>query len=640
MLSLSGVREQKGFELGKSFESQADLIVLTGKNGAGKTRVLEAIVNGAISALSNGCALSQPSIMLLPLSSLMPSFGHAMGDAYLQSRITQTVAYFERSRELFNLPHNPGHEAYMAGVRNHGAAPAMSYSELHKLCRRIAERLEIPVEEVKSQDINTFFEEPLTNVFGVYDLSNACNSYIRKKHQNLYNFWRKSELKDDVSCVPPEKFVEYFGLGPWVNLNKVVESVFNEKFTFSVPDESSHSYGYVAELLNSKTGETVALGDLSSGEQTLLWLALTLYNTQYCASGSEAVPKLLLLDEPDAFLHPKMVVKFYEVVNKFISTFKTYVLITTHSPTTVALAPEKSVCIVADSLITPVDKDAAIAELLDGITQVSIDPANRREVFVENIADARVYKIIFDYLRNDSRLIDPKVSLSFVPSGPKVSIDTLSFCLKEIFEIVDEKKINQFYESVNGGGDYGQVTGYVESLQGKGSRTVRGIVDWDMGNKPKKGIIVHAYEYAYTLENVLLDPVCIMYLLHMENPDKYKVISYCNEEVRLEDWLGDDKLLQVSVDRFVEGLLGFDDAARSDLTYVSGKVLTIDARYLLSDGHQLKGVIVRRYEELKRFDRRDGGLLVELAKTMTMKIGKGFVPKSIERALFELQQSL
>ncbi|MGE7812222.1 AAA family ATPase [Pseudomonas sivasensis] len=638
MLSFSGVSEYKGFGLKQDFECKNSLIVLTGKNGAGKTRFLDSVASGAICVKNHGDVSPIDTIKFLPLSSLIPGFGGDAGDTYLQSRIAQTVGYFERSRELFNLPYDPSHHDIFAARRHIGGAPPMTYQELYWLTGKISERLEKEPEDVTAGDVHDYFEEPLPSIFGVHNLSGVCNSYIRKKHQNSYNFWRRTELGEQVSCVPPDRFVEVFGAGPWVALNDVLILVFEGKFGFTVPNENSYSYGYVAELIDLKTNKKVEVSDLSSGESTLLWLALTLYNTQYCATSSKGVPKVLLLDEPDSFLHPKMVAKLYEVLNEFISVFNSSVLITTHSPTTVALAPDGSVCMVADNFVSMVEKDTAIAELLDGITQVSIDPNNRREVFVENIVDARVYKIFFDYFKNDSVLIDPKVSLSFVPSGPKMSIDTLARNLKEFFEIEDQGKIAQFYEAVNGGGDYGQVTGYVESLQSKGSRTVRGIVDWDLKNKSKKGVVVHAAGYAYTLENVLLDPVCLMYLLHMENADKYPISGYCGVERRVEDWLSDDGLLQLSVDGFVEEILGGVGERRSSLDYSSGRTLKIDESYLLCNGHELKSKVIKVHGELNRFDGKNGDLLIEMAKTMTMKIRKGFVPLSIERALAELQR--
>jgi recombinational DNA repair ATPase RecF len=43
MLNVVGEAEYKGFVLRKSFEVEGRIVVLTGKNGVGKTRLLESI---------------------------------------------------------------------------------------------------------------------------------------------------------------------------------------------------------------------------------------------------------------------------------------------------------------------------------------------------------------------------------------------------------------------------------------------------------------------------------------------------------------------------------------------------------------------------------------------------------------------
>ncbi|WP_421310251.1 AAA family ATPase [Aeromonas sp. 603696] len=149
-------------------------------------------------------------------------------------------------------------------------------------------------------------------------------------------------------------------------------------------------------------------------------MALTLFNSQYYDPSAITAPKLLLLDEPDAFLHPKMVVKMYNVLKVFSENFSVKIIITTHSPTTVALSPENSTFMVCSNNVISITKDEGIAELLDGITQISINPENRRQVYVESQYDADVYQAIFSKLVHNSELVDSKISLNFVSSGPKM----------------------------------------------------------------------------------------------------------------------------------------------------------------------------------------------------------------------------
>src|SRR5690606_26232930 len=121
-------------------------------------------------------------------------------------------------------------------------------------------------------------------------------------------------------------------------------------------------------------------------------------------------PKLLLLDEPDAFLHPKMVERMYEVLHEFHSSFGTVFWIITHSPTTTALAPPDSLHLVHSRSIESIDSDTAVAELLDGVPQIAILPENRRNVYVESHYDATIYQGLFEFLRKKSKNLNSKIS--------------------------------------------------------------------------------------------------------------------------------------------------------------------------------------------------------------------------------------
>jgi len=51
----------------------------------------------------------------------------------------------------------------------------------------------------------------------------------------------------------------------------------------------------------------------------------------------------LLLDEVDASLHPSMIKNLLDVIEKIFLKNGCKVILATHSPTTVALAPEESI---------------------------------------------------------------------------------------------------------------------------------------------------------------------------------------------------------------------------------------------------------------------------------------------------------
>ena len=123
----------------------------------------------------------------------------------------------------------------------------------------------------------------------------------------------------------------------------------------------------------------------------------------YNASSGGKFPKVVLLDEPDAFLHPSMIKSFLDVIeNVFIGEKNIKVVITTHSPSTIGLCNESSLFIMnkGGNRIEKVTKDKALKVLTAGVPALSINYENRRQVFVESKYDVFFYDRIYDKLKN------------------------------------------------------------------------------------------------------------------------------------------------------------------------------------------------------------------------------------------------
>ena len=336
-----------------------------------------------------------------------------------------------------------------------------------------------------------------------------------------------------------------------------------------------------------------------------------------------------------------MVVKMYNVLEVFSERFSVNVIITTHSPTTVALSPENSTFMVRNNTIHSITKDEGIAELLDGITQISISPENRRQVFVESQYDADVYQAIFSKIVYSSALVDSKISLNFVSSGPKMPEQQIIEKAKKILNIKDDTLLREFVEAINGVGNCAQVIGQVESLRQNDNEMVRGIIDWDLKNRPSHHVAVLAKDYAYSIENITLDPICIVFLLHTENPDLYKMVDLCGRDINWQDCLNNDEHLQEIVDRFIYNVLGRDNKKNSPLLYVSGKKLLTDSDYLMMNGHDLESVIKNKYPRLKAHCKKgkDGELKYSIVSKIMLTLTNGaLIPKAYEQVISDVQK--
>lgn len=635
-ISVSGQKEHNGFILSEPFFHNGSLVVLTGRNGCGKTRLLESIQKNMSSVLLDGQIITSQEVLLVDQNKLTPNFGGNYNDSQFQTKITSSLQLFDRVKNDFDSPFNPE----KARSQGRMEEPSLPYESLFNLCTSIANHLNKPASELTHDEIKVHFEDYIPSIVGIQNISGISNQYIQRKNLNEYNKYRAEVKGEGVSFLNEGEFLKRFRGEPWKIINKIIESTFDNKFKFTEPDRNSQSYSYNAALIQQDNSRPVAVNALSSGEKTLLWLALTLFNSQYYDPMSVKVPKLLLLDEPDAFLHPQMVVKMFRVLAEFSQSFKSCVLITTHSPTTVALSPENSTYIVSENLITPVSKDEGVAELLDGVTQISINPENRRQVFVESQYDANVYQAIYSKLLHLSDSLDSKISLNFVSSGPKMPEQQIKDKVSQILKIDAPELLDEFVKSINGVGNCVQVVGQVEALLQGDNETVRGIIDWDLKNQPLKYVSVLAKDYAYSIENITLDPVCILLLLHMTKPDSFTMDEICGKSIHWSEWLKNNELLQEAIDRFICKVLDKENDKRMSLSYISGIELLTDSTYLRMNGHLLEKLVKERYRGLNEFSRtgKDGELKYSIvSKSMINQTNGRFIPSVFESVLSAVQ---
>ncbi len=147
-------------------------------------------------------------------------------------------------------------------------------------------------------------------------------------------------------------------------------------FEFSDPDQYKLNMGnfeqfqFQTQMTNRTSGAQYDLHSLSSGEKVLMALCLSSFNQQI----GRRRPKLLLLDELDAVLHPSMVTALVTTLKELYVAHGTKVLLTSHSPMTVAALAETEIFRMVRTggrvRIGPTTKIDAIDELSEGIATV------------------------------------------------------------------------------------------------------------------------------------------------------------------------------------------------------------------------------------------------------------------------------
>jgi ABC-type cobalamin/Fe3+-siderophores transport system ATPase subunit len=287
--------------------------------------------------------------------------------------------------------------------------------------------------------------------------------------------------------VPRNDIVKQIGPAPWDLLN---EAFIVAEFPYRVvlPTETPLVGVYHFQLQSVIASDRITPGDLSSGEKMILVIVMWLYRSQHYGQFA----RLLLMDEPDAHLHPAMTRQFFNVVHKvLVQRHGVRVLLTTHSPSTVALAPPGSVFEMsrAQPRVQPSKSIASTVGLLTaGLVVVSPDS---RFVLVEDDQDVRFYESVRTVLtdfgpRKDPKVLMPAPSLVFLPASN-----------------------GQGATKVPGGSSV--VRAWVEKLsEAPLSDFLRGVIDHDGVNTASARIKVLG---RYSIENYLIDPLVVYCLL-------------------------------------------------------------------------------------------------------------------------------
>ena len=370
---------------------------------------------------------------------------------------------------------------------------------------------------------------------------------------------------------------------------------------------------YECKFVHRETNVPVAADEMSSGERVLL----TLFMTIFSAETNGRMPRLLLLDEPDAHLHPEMARRFLRAVREvLVEKHDVRVMLTTHSPTTVAMCPEGAIFAMLPlerndgPRVRPVSVDEALGVLCRGVPTLRVRLENRRQVFVESEFDQTVYELVAECLAEH---IDPELSMMFIPSAKS-------------------------RDPNSGGCD--RVRALVETLRNAGVDSVFGLVDWDLKAKPSGTIRVLGEGRRYAIENYVCDPLLLVaYLLreHMiaaEDVGLSKIGTY--KAVVAKDAMIRQRLVDFVTDRVLQTLQGKSLPSEHDgCESVDGVAVQVPRWYLRMRGHDL---VLKLWEAFPKLQKHQND--IDLAKAILKRVGledPGLLPVDLLRLLQDLQ---
>jgi energy-coupling factor transporter ATP-binding protein EcfA2 len=400
--------------------------------------------------------------------------------------------------------------------------------------------------------------------------------------ENKFNKFLRESEKQNVKFLSDEDFLKRHGEPPWYFLNSILDAA-NLNFIIDKPS-GYDDRPYEPILIHQISRDRIKFADLSSGEKILMSFALCLY---YAQDRRQIVdyPKVLLFDEIDAPLHPEMTQSLLRTIQEvLVERHNIKVILTTHSPSTVALAPDSAIYVMqkdGNQRLRKTSKDKALAILTSGVVTLSINYENRRQVFVESEYDVKFYDVIYNKLKH---YLQPEISLEFIPSGAP------------------------------GQGDCENVKRIVNQLN---TSNIYGIIDWDKTNQGNPHVKVIGKDKRYSIENYIFDPIIVgAYLLREKFIEKTEVgLSETERYTDIEKF--DNARLQVIVD-FIIGKAATMLPADLGLgvlkcEYAGGQVVDIPKWFLNVRGHDLEKNFKELFPQLKRF-RKDDELKLEILR--------------------------
>lgn len=170
-------------------------------------------------------------------------------------------------------------------------------------------------------------------------LGKIFTDYYSKYEANQYNIFRNKEFCENHKVLSEVEFLETHRAKPWDLINEILETFSSLPYRVNSPIGISRDQGFKIKLQHI-TRPTVhpEFSELSSGERVLMALVASIYKS----SSDNYFPDVLLLDEIDASLHPSMVQNLLSVIANVFLNKKVKIVLVSHSPTTIALAPEES----------------------------------------------------------------------------------------------------------------------------------------------------------------------------------------------------------------------------------------------------------------------------------------------------------
>lgn len=491
----------KNLSNGFIWENIPMFAVITGKNGAGKSAILETILKGYEKLLRYRAQFTQPDVVLT-----------------FNNSITKNQGY----------PH------FFSFSSNSSAAKKVIGSAEHYSEEEYKKMVDEEFSDLRAFDYANRYHKKYTLKFpakkSLYEQTIA--EFLNKREQEPEDKYTYESIDDFYNALK-ELYIEKLGihLSMYASLENYTKYLLKsvttlqelnhylqqKKFKYIISEQTFDAQNQIRGLQFKEPDkiEHIALNYFSPGEELELLILLWCYENEHF--NKSATGAIFLLDEPDAHLHPSLTKELIEVIKtRLIGKYGVQVIMTTHSPTTVSLVPKENLYIMATDLQTKkpqlkkaVTKRQAIQLLTDDFVHVN-EPF--RIIFVEAPNDVLFYRTVFTQLVT-REIIFPEFQLIFHTHGykKKDSADN-----ENQYENSSRERVETLIAKFTENDDEDKTL----------KDFVFGIVDNDNEAEPDNSNVQCLRRYA--IENYLYDPVHVFYALKQQgknNPGFKEVLQ-------------------------------------------------------------------------------------------------------------------
>jgi ABC-type lipoprotein export system ATPase subunit len=592
-----------------SLDNLPDFLVITGENGSGKTQLLNSLsgqdqINPQTGQISptNGTHIYDNNIKLLNIN-YVPIHGNHLS---LGNQINSNTFVNQWGK----LP-----VRYYSFLNLKNINPTKLIT-LEELITRF--KSDVGINSNNDRNYNANINQNDLNLFEIIYKNKKNKSEPTKTEECIVNMpiVNQGLFSTNLTLLYlKHKYKQELGIPvngtPWDDFNLILKEA-NFPYLLNPPDLNQRTLQVDAKLIDIKNNNIINVNDLSSGEKTIMSLVLALYNSK----NNTSFPQVILFDEPDSSLHPSMSKHMLDVLQKvFIKEKNVKVIITTHSPTTVALSPELSIHRMdrESGMLFKEEKSKAIASLTKGLDNINIYFENRKQVFVESSVDKYFYENTYSLMKNSKKL-NNNIHLEFI---------TLS----------EDKRLGD----KNGGCDV--VKKIVNSLSTSGNNSTLGIIDFDNKNNGNSKISILGNKKRYSIENYILDPIMIAFFILLEF--NHKKVNYGfkdNHSITNFNTIPNAEL-QIVVDSIISIISNeFKDSKhtkRIKYNTLNGLEFQIPEWFLITKGHILEEKILRSIYDLNSFRHKKSICIPLINKSI--KIIPGFISKDILDTFIDLE---